>query len=47
MVFSIYNRLDLARYTNQIPEFFEFGLGQGFYKPISSYFITINVLDFN
>jgi len=47
MVFSIYNRLDLARYTNQIPEFFKFRLGQGFYKPISSYSIIINVLDLN
>jgi hypothetical protein len=47
MVFSICGRLDLARHTNQIPEFFEFGLGQGFYESISSYFITVNVLDLN
>jgi hypothetical protein len=47
MVFSIYVRLDLARHTNQIPEFFEFRLGQSLYEPICSYLVITNVQDLN
>ena len=43
IVFSIYGRLDLARHTNQIPEFFKFRLGQSLYKPIYSYLVTTDV----